>query len=115
DVDEQLVHERGDVRVLEGLVGHDVAPVPGRVADRQQDRLVLGPGPREGPRPPRVPVDRVVGVAAEGGAGLAGGPVHAPTRGAPPPGAEPLAQGRGAAVTSEVIATGPGAAGPSRP
>ena len=36
-----LVHERRDVRVLEGLVRHDVAPVAGRVADRDEQRAVL--------------------------------------------------------------------------
>jgi hypothetical protein len=62
DVDEQRVHLRRDLVVLEALVGHDVAPVAGRVADRQQDRHValLGGGERLGA--PRVPVDRVVAV-----------------------------------------------------
>ena len=41
DVDEQLVHQRRGVRVLERFVRHDVAPVAGGVADRQQDRLVV--------------------------------------------------------------------------
>ena len=51
-VDEAVVHHRGDVVVLERLVGHHVAPVARRVADRQEDRLVLRPGPaRTPPRP----------------------------------------------------------------
>ena len=37
-VHEEVVHHRGHVGVLEALVGHHVAPVAGRVADRQQDR-----------------------------------------------------------------------------
>ena len=41
DVDELRVHQLRDRRVLEALVGHDVAPVAGGVADREQDRLVL--------------------------------------------------------------------------
>ena len=41
DVHEVLVHDRRDGRVLERFVRHDVAPVARRVADRQQDRLVL--------------------------------------------------------------------------
>ena len=41
DVDEALVHQRRGGRVLERLVRHHVAPVAGRVADREQDRLVL--------------------------------------------------------------------------
>ncbi len=68
DVDEVLVHQRGRARVLEGLVGHDVAPVTGAVAHRQKDRLVLGCGEREGPRAPGVPVDRVVRMLDQVGA-----------------------------------------------
>ena len=44
DVDEEAVHERGDLVVLERLALHDVAPVAGRVADREQHRLVLAAG-----------------------------------------------------------------------
>ena len=42
DVDEQLVHHRRGGFVLEALVRHDVAPVAGGIADRQQDRLAGG-------------------------------------------------------------------------
>ena len=38
-------------RVLEALVGHHVAPVTRRVADRQHDRLVVVAGPRTPRRP----------------------------------------------------------------
>ena len=72
DVDEEPVHQRRDLRVLEALVRHDVAPVAGRVADREQDRLVLLLGPRQGLVPPGVPGDRVVAVLQEIGTGLAG-------------------------------------------
>ena len=41
DADEVLVHQRGDLRVLEGLALHHVAPVARGVADRDEDRLVL--------------------------------------------------------------------------
>jgi hypothetical protein len=41
DVDEQAVHHRRHALVLEGFVGHDVAPVAGRIAYRKQDRPVL--------------------------------------------------------------------------
>ena len=75
-VHEALVHDRGDRGVLERLVGHHVAPVARRVPDRQQDRLVLGPRPGERLLAPRVPVDRVVGVLAQVGAGLVGEAVH---------------------------------------
>ena len=74
--DEALVHEPRRLFVLEGLVLHDVAPVAGRIADREQDRLVLGAGALERVIPPRVPVDGVVGVLEEVGAGLLGEPVH---------------------------------------
>ena len=58
DVDERVVHHRGDRRILERLVRHHVAPVARRVADRQQDRLVLGARPGERLVAPRIPVDR---------------------------------------------------------
>ena len=52
DVDEELVHELRRRLVLERLVLHDVAPVAGRVADREQDRPVLARAPaRAPPRP----------------------------------------------------------------
>ena len=41
DVDEEPIHELRGGRVLEGLVGHHVAPVARGVAYRQQDRLPL--------------------------------------------------------------------------
>ncbi len=71
DVHEVLVHHPGGLRVLERFVRHDVAPVAGRVADRQQHRHV--PPPRLGERlgRPRPPVDRVVGVLEQVRAGRA--------------------------------------------
>ena len=72
DVDEVLVHERGDVRVLEALALHDMAPVAGRVADRQEDRLVLGLRPGECLASPGIPVDRVGRVLEQVRAGLTG-------------------------------------------
>ena len=65
DADEALVHQRRRRLVLERLVLHDVAPVAGRVADGEQDRLVLRARLREGLVAPRVPVDRVVRVLEE--------------------------------------------------
>ncbi len=41
DADETLVHDACGEGVLEGLVLHHVAPVAGRVPDREQDRPVL--------------------------------------------------------------------------
>jgi hypothetical protein len=71
-VHEALVHDRRHRVVLERLVRHHVTPVARRVADREQDRLVLGARPGERLLAPGVPVDRVVGVLPEVGAGLVG-------------------------------------------
>ena len=70
DADESLVHLAGDLGDGEALPLHHVTPVAGRVADREEDRLVLGAGAREGLLAPRVPVDRVVFVEEEVGARL---------------------------------------------
>ena len=70
DVDEVLVHVGGGLRVLEGLALHHVAPVAGRVADREQDRAVLLARPRQRLLAPGVPVDRVVAVLEQVWAGL---------------------------------------------
>ena len=72
DADEALVHQRRDLRVLEGLALHHVAPVAGGVADRDEDRLVLAAGAGERLLAPRVPVDRVVRVLEQVGGGLCG-------------------------------------------
>ncbi len=72
DVDVPLVHQRRDVRVLEALPLHDVAPVAGRVADREEDRPVLRLRLRQRLRAPGEPVDRVVGVLEQVRAGLPG-------------------------------------------
>ena len=71
DADEERVHERRDRRILEALMRHDVAPVAGGIADRQQDRLVLGLGGGERRRAPGLPMHRVVLVLQQIGAGLA--------------------------------------------
>ena len=76
DVDEQVVHDRRHLGVLEALVRHDVAPVAGGVADRQQDGPVQLLGPAHGVLAPGVPVDGVVPVLAQVGAGLVGQVVH---------------------------------------
>jgi hypothetical protein len=62
DVHEVRVHQRRRRLVLEGLVRHDVAPVAGRVADGQQDRLVLAPRAIQRLRSPRMPLHGVVRV-----------------------------------------------------
>ena len=60
DGNEQSVHEGGDVFVFEALTRHDVAPVAGGIANREQDGLVLVAGARQRFRAPRHPVNRVV-------------------------------------------------------
>ena len=77
DVDEEVVHHRGGGVVLEALMRHDVAPMAGGVADREQDGLarMLGFGQRL--RPPRPPMHRVVLVLQQVGARLAPEPVLA--------------------------------------
>ena len=72
DRHEALVEQPRRRLVLERLALHDVAPVARGVADRQEDRPVEGPRPGERLGPPRVPIDRVVGVLEEVRAGLAG-------------------------------------------
>ena len=56
-------------RVLERLVRHDVAPVAGGVADREQDRHVALARLRERLVTPLEPVDRVLRVLQQVGAG----------------------------------------------
>ena len=60
DVDEQLVHHARGSLILKKLVRHDMAPVAGGVADRQQDRLIRTLGLPQRLRPPGPPVDRIV-------------------------------------------------------
>ena len=60
DRDEPCVQGIGDPAVLEGLPFHHVAPVAGRVPDREEDGLLLRLRASEGFRAPRVPVDRIV-------------------------------------------------------
>ena len=60
---------RGGVRVLEGFVRHDVAPVAGGVADREQDGLVRRPRLGQRRLAPGPPVHRVVGVLEQVGRG----------------------------------------------
>ena len=73
DADEALVELARDLGVGEALALHDVAPVAGRVADREEDRLVLA-GAR-GRRPPRPTGTSRPGCPC-GGAGR--GSTHAP-------------------------------------
>ena len=65
DRHEVPVEHVGDLAALEALVLHHVAPVARRVADRQEDRLVLAARLLEGLVAPRVPVNGIVFVLEE--------------------------------------------------
>jgi hypothetical protein len=60
DVDEQFVHHLRGCFVLEAFVGHHMAPVAGRVTDRQQNWPVCAFCFRERFRSPWPPVHRIV-------------------------------------------------------
>ena len=75
DGHEALVHQRRRVRVLERLALHHVAPVAGRVADREQDRPLLLACARKRLLAPGVPIHRVVLVLEQVRRGLVGKPV----------------------------------------
>ena len=70
DRDIELVHDRGDGRVLEAFRRHDMAPVTGGIADGQQDRLGLRLGLGKRRRAPGAPMDRIVLVLQQVGAGF---------------------------------------------
>src|SRR5690606_31893283 len=70
DVDEAIVHDRRRILVLERFSLHHVAPVTGGVADRQEDGAILRAGAFKRLVTPRVPVDRVVLVLEQVGAGF---------------------------------------------
>ena len=72
DAHEALVHEVRRPLVLEGLAFHHVAPVAGRVADREQDRALLAARATERLLAPRIPVHGVVLVLEQVGRRLAG-------------------------------------------
>ena len=59
DAHDQLILQRRDLLVLERLPLHHMAPVAGRVADRNQHRLLLRPRPRPRLLAPGLPVNRV--------------------------------------------------------
>src|SRR5207302_8576641 len=65
DADEVLVEECRDVVLLEDFPLHDVAPVARRVADGEEDRLVLGARARQRLWAPGIPIHRVVNVLAQ--------------------------------------------------
>jgi len=66
--DEMVVEELGDRGILERLAFHHVAPVAGRVADREKNGFVFAGGFGEGFIAPGIPIDGVLGVLQEIGA-----------------------------------------------
>ena len=70
DVDEQLVHDRGGFRRFKTFVGHDMAPVTGRITDGQQDRFIFRPCFLQRPFSPGQPMDRVVFMLQQIGTGF---------------------------------------------
>ena len=70
DVHEKLVHDRGSFRVFEAFVGHDMAPMTGGIADGEENGLVGGFGLGERGGPPGAPMDGVVLVLKQIGAGF---------------------------------------------
>ena len=69
---EVAVELPGDGLVLERFVRHHMTPVAGRIADGEEDRLLLRARLRKGLVAPRLPVDRIVGVLAQVGRLLTG-------------------------------------------
>src|SRR4051794_20403268 len=94
DAHQMTLHVRRDGLVLERLALHDVTPVARRVADREQDRLVLLACARERLLAPRMPVHRVVLVLEEVGRGLLREPVGHRVRGYPEPALGSLSSAR---------------------
>ncbi len=72
DVDEQFVHQLRGASVFEGLVRHHMAPVAGRVADRQKNGLVFLLGACQRRFAPGIPIDRILRVLQQVRAGLLG-------------------------------------------
>ncbi len=64
DTHKVVVHQFGDGLVLERFPFHDMAPVAGGIADREQDGTILLLRECQRLRPPGVPIYRVVGMLA---------------------------------------------------
>ena len=62
DAHEVRIEVGGGARILEGFALHHVAPVAGGVADRKEDRTVLGTRPVQRLSTPGIPIHRVVRV-----------------------------------------------------
>ena len=70
DVHEKLVHDRGGCGILEAFVSHHMAPVTGGIADGKKDGPVARGRLGQRGRAPGAPVDGVVLVLEEIGAGF---------------------------------------------
>ena len=75
DIDKQPIHDIGRAGVLEGFVGHDVAPVTGGITNRQQNRQITLAGDGQRFVIPGIPVDRIMGMLQQIGTGFVGEPV----------------------------------------
>ena len=75
DGDKVFVEKFCRLRVVKRLFFHDVAPMAGRVSDADKDRNSAFPGGFECSIAPWIPVDGVVGVLLEVGAGLKEEPI----------------------------------------
>jgi hypothetical protein len=70
DTDEVLIQNPSDLLTLKGVVLHDVAPVAGRISDREEYRLVLGSGSLKSGISPWVPPHRIILVLPQVRTGL---------------------------------------------
>ena len=76
DGHKMLIQYGCDAVAFERLVRHHVTPVTGRIADRDEDRLVLPTGLGKRLVTPRKPVNRIIRVLKEIGTALAREAVH---------------------------------------
>ncbi len=72
NIDKPLVHELGDVWIGKDFALHDVAPITGGVSHRQENGFVFAARPFYGLGAPGIPLDGVVDVEQEVGAGFVG-------------------------------------------
>lgn len=63
------VHQSGNGRIGERFLGHDMAPMAGGIAHRQQDRAIGALRLSQSLRSPLPPVDRIVGMQPQVGRG----------------------------------------------
>ena len=75
-IDKVLVHQGGDLGILEGLVRHDVAPVAGGIADREKDRFLLSARPLKCLLTPRIPLHWITRMLKQVGRSAGGEVIH---------------------------------------